>query len=377
MLNKAIVDYIKGVTAVKIVASGCVKGDYKKVSVRPVVIGGRELFQIEAFTEKQAFHFNVEKSALAEWFEDKASVFRQYVVFAPDETATFLVSSKGKVTKRISRNERVLEVKTSHDSKKDRILPEGRVVPALVDLGVMNSEGKIIKAMSDKFRQIDRFIRIIHDAVSRSENESFTILDFGCGQSYLTFITYGYLTEILKKDVKIVGYDLKSDVVDFCNKTAERYGYKNLEFFVNDVNNPPFKGKVDMIMSLHACDTATDATLDFAVKNNVKYIFSVPCCQHEINSAIKKGGDLDIFMQDGIIKDRMSALLTDAIRAELLRNSGYEVSVLEFVEFAHSPKNLMLRAVYTGKMRNSHDIGALCEKYGFTQTLYKKLSDGE
>lgn len=371
-MNREILDYIEQCEDLSLIAiSGSRKGN-GRLTIRPISIKGQVLFQAEKISESKAYHYNIERSDLIEWLEGNADGFRQYAVYSADKTATFLVSKKGRVNKSVSNNKTKRETVFEHDKAKEHIIGGG-IVPALVDLGVTTAEGTVIKSKSDKFRQIDRFVRIIDEAISDFDGESFTVLDFGCGKSYLTFILYWYFVNVRHKDVKIIGYDLKKDVVDFCNATAEKYGYNGLHFYVNDVNKAVYDGKVDMIISLHACDTATDAALDYAIKNKIKYIFSVPCCQHEINSSIVKGGDLDIFMTDGILKDRMCALLTDAVRIELLRQNGYEVGVLEFVEFAHSPKNLMIKAVLTNKKRVSVNIDGLCEKYGFTQTLNERL----
>jgi hypothetical protein len=194
----------------------------------------------------------------------------------------------------------------------------------------------------------------------------------------LTFIIYYFFSEVKKKNVKIIGYDLKKDVVEDCNRIAEKYGYNNLKFVVSDVTKDVlYDEHIDMVISLHACDVATDFALDYAIKKNVKYIFSVPCCQHEVNKSIKKGGDLDILLKHGLIKERVSALLTDSIRAGILEDMGYNVDVLEFVDFSHSPKNIMIRAKKTKKEteKNRKQIEELQQKYGFLQTLYSLVGE--
>ena len=263
----------------------------------------------------------------------------------------------------------------THNRQKQYILSEGTPIPALIDLGIFNSNYEIIKSKFDKFKQINRFIEIIDDSFKTTNKDEITILDFGCGKSYLTFIVYYYFTYIKNIKATIIGYDLKADVVENCNKIATKYGYNNLKFFVNDVTNDKlFEGNIDMIITLHACDIATDYALFFAIKNNVKNIFSVPCCQHEINNSISKGGDYDILLKHGLIKERFSALLTDSIRAEILHESGYHVDVLEFVDFTHSPKNLMLRATKVAKgFKPNFDIEKLTKQYKFNQTLYNLI----
>lgn len=206
-----------------------------------------------------------------------------------------------------------------------------------------------------------------------------TLLDFGCGKSYLTFIVYHYLTNVRHIDARIIGYDLKADVVDNCNRLAAKYGYGGLCFEVADVSKDKLYDRhIDAVISLHACDTATDHALHFAIAHNVPYIFSVPCCQHEVNNTIGKGnGDLDVLLRYGIVKERVSALLTDTVRAMLLEDAGYKVDVMEFVDLAHSPKNIMLRCVRSGKpsARHAEKIRQLMQRYGFQQTLYNLLND--
>ena len=213
------------------------------------------------------------------------------------------------------------------------------------ELGIFTKENKIVNQMYDKFKQINRFVEIIDDEFKNSNLKEITILDFGCGKSYLTFLIYHYFVNIKKIKANIIGYDLKKEVVENCNNLAKKYNCTGLKFVVSDVKKDKlFEGKIDMVVTLHACDTATDYALNFAIKNKAKYIFSVPCCQHEINLSIKQGGDYDLLLKHGIIKERFSALLTDSIRAEILSASGYSVDMLEFVDFAYSPKNIMIRA---------------------------------
>ena len=231
---------------------------------------------------------------------------------------------------------------------------------------------RIVKAKYDKYKQINRFIELVDDAFRASEQQEITILDFGCGKSYLTFILYYYFT--VKRGVKatILGYDLKEDVVEHCNAIAQKYGYDGLRFVVSDVTRDTLADThVDMVVTLHACDTATDYALWYAVEKGVKHIFSVPCCQHEINATIHKGGDFDLLLRHGLLQERFSALLTDSIRVAVLEDMGYTVDVIEFIDFAHSPKNLMLRCVKDRRVgeRNLSAAWELAEKYGFRQTL--------
>ncbi len=292
-----------------------------------------------------------------------------------DKTVTVLCSQKGSVRVR-SRNVRNKAADRENDRKKSYILGKDMPVSILADLGVCDAEGKIIKDMNKKFRQIDRFISIIDDTLKDFEGEEITVLDFGCGKSYLTFLCYHYLTRILGKKAVVIGYDINEKTVELCRSLAEKYDCSGISFYAGDVTkHNMFNGTPDLLMSLHACDTATDATLLYAATHGVKRVLSVPCCQHEINSIIGKGGDFDLLTgAGGVIKDRFCALLTDSVREELMKRCGYAVDVFEFVEFAHSPKNLMLRCV---KKRDSfpetEDIESLLDKYNVKQSFLEGI----
>ena len=259
------------------------------------------------------------------------------------------------------------------------ILREGIPVPFLVDLGVMSEQGKVHQSSYDKFKQINRFLEFIEDILpALSREREITILDFGCGKSYLTFAMYYYLHELKGLTLEVTGLDLKKDVIVHCNELAKKYHYEGLSFLHGDIADYTGTDSADMVVTLHACDIATDYALHYALQHDVKYIFSVPCCQHEINAQIKKGGELDIFLRHGIIKERMSALLTDSIRAAVLEDMGYEVDMIEFIDFAHSPKNIMLRctrkrAPYRRGTPRIDEARALAERYGFRQTLLELI----
>ncbi len=348
------------------------KSEFSKVNVKPVQVKGAIKFQVERFKDKKVFHINLGRDELADWFAENLDMkFAQVLYVMNDET--FHYHLKCGAYKRKSReNEKTAVAKTAHNREKSYILSEGENIPALVELGVFTQDFKIVRPMYDKYKQINRFVELVDDVFSKSGLSEITVLDFGCGKSYLTFILYYYFTVKRGIKAKIIGYDLKADVVEHCNAIAEKYGYDNLKFVVSDVTRDKlYDEKIDMIVTLHACDTATDYALDYAIKRGVKYIFSVPCCQHEINKQIKKGGDMDILLKYGIIRERTSALLTDAVRASVLEDMGYAVDVIEFIDFEHSPKNIMLRArKCKGESRkNREKVIELSEKYGFRQTL--------
>lgn len=278
--------------------------------------------------------------------------FRQCEIVTNDIVINILVSKKGKIT--INRKKsaaRLIESKSvkvndlSHNRTKHYILEEGIPVPFLIDLGVMNTKGDVLKPRYDKFRQINRFLEFVKDIVRElPRNREINIIDFGCGKSYLTFAIYYYLRELCGLDVRITGLDLKKDVINRCNQLSEKYGYDKLIFKLGDIADYEGQNNVDMVVTLHACDTATDYALYKAVSWNAKVILSVPCCQHEINKQIKNEM-MSPVLNYGILKDRMSAIMTDAIRAEVLKIRGYHTEILEFIDMEHTPKNLLIRAV--------------------------------
>lgn len=350
---------------------------YSKVILRPIQLKKQQFWQAEQYAQSKVYHRNIPNNEIKDWLKSIVLTYNQICIFVPGQTTTYSVPQNGMFKVAISTNSLKGKGVQKNNREKEYILKEGENIPALVDLGVFTHDFKVVKNKYDKYKQINRFIEIIDDEFSRFKNQNITILDFGCGKSYLTFIIYYYFVHIKNIDATIIGYDLKQDVVDNCNAIAKKYGYEKLQFVVSDVSKDVLYDKhIDMIVSLHACDTATDYALYYAIKKNVKSIFSVPCCQHEINLSIKRGGELDIFLKYGLIKERMSALLTDSIRALILEDMGYSVDMIEFVDFEHSPKNLMIRAQKTKipSNRNRERITKLIEQYSIRQTLFELLS---
>ncbi len=343
-----------------------------RVTVRPLLLKGKAFFQFAYQRGAQELHRNVAKGELLPAAEELCGKYRSVVLCTENETRQYVLRRDG--TYKCSGKSLAArgETELAHNREKQYLLCEGENIPALVDLGVFTKDFKIVRAKYDKFKQINRFIELVDDAFADWKQENITILDFGCGKSYLTFLLYYYFAVRRGLQTTIIGYDLKADVVERCNEIAARYGYDRLHFVCADVTRDVLYGeKIDMIVTLHACDTATDYALFYAIKHRVPRIFSVPCCQHEINAQIQKGGDFDLLLSHGLFKERFSALLTDAIRTAVLEDMGYAVDALEFIDFAHSPKNLMLRAVKTdGKSKGRSDTArALAERYGFHQTL--------
>lgn len=346
-----------------------------KVTIRPIASKSGRIFQAERFHGTKVFHENLTADALLKLFRDELDGrYRQVLIVASGSAAQYSLKVNGSYKRSVAPAVPRPADTLSHNREKSYILAEGENIPALVDLGVFSADFHIVKAKYDKYKQINRFIELVDQAISKDGREKFTILDFGCGKSYLTFILYYYLTVKRGVEAEIIGYDLKEDVVEKCGAIAEKYGYSGLHFIRTDVSRDALYDKhIDMIVTLHACDTATDYALFCALSKKADYIFSVPCCQHEVNLSIKKGGELDIFLEHGIIKERMCSLLTDSIRADVLEDMGYKVDLIEFIDFEHSPKNIMLRAVRNGKTGSGRIERAkeLAVRYGFEQTLLR------
>ena len=309
--------------------------------------------------------------------KELAENFRQFQAQGAVTDGVVLVSKKGKMTIKQKHHEQKEKVQIqAHNRVKQYILKEGVPVPFLIDLGVMNEQGKIIHARYDKFRQINRFLEFIEDILPRlSRDREITILDFGCGKSYLTFAMYYYLHELKSYDIRIIGLDLKTDVIRKCNELAKKYQYDKLTFLEGNIADYTGAEEVDMVVTLHACDTATDFALAKAIGWNAKVILSVPCCQHELNRQMKNDV-LSPIMNYGLLKERMAALVTDGLRAEYLKREGYDVQVLEFIDMEHTPKNILLRAVKTGRRADNEESIRACESFlRVTPTLGRLLDE--
>ena len=328
-----------------------------KVKVRPVMLKESIVFQVTEYRGAQVFHENYDKLQLIDKIEMyMKDGFKQMELTSTFLQATVLISKKGKITIKKKQMQTEKKIDLSHNKAKKYILQEGTPVPFLIDLGVQTKEGKIVKSNYDKFRQINRYLEFIADIMPILPNDRcINIIDFGCGKSYLTFALYYYMKILCNRDIQVIGLDLKEKVIDECNKLAECYGYDKLKFVTGDVSTYTGEGKVDMVVTLHACDTATDYAIEKAIKWGAKVIFTVPCCQHEVNMQIKND-TLQPLLKYGLIKERISALITDAIRANLLEEEGYQVQVMEFIDMEHTPKNILIRAVKE-KERKEKDTG--------------------
>ncbi len=338
-----------------------------KVKVRPVLLKGELYFQETLYRGTQVFHDNKSASDMVDRVMYLMEhVFRQAQVSTSVQDITVLVSKKGTVTikskKKAGAKRGELSGATAgagrvdtglleHNRTKHYILPEGHPVDFLIGLGVQTPDGKIAKARYDKFRQINRYLEFIEDILDQlPADRTIRIVDFGCGKSYLTFAMYHYLHTQQGRDIEVVGYDLKEDVIKKCNALAQQLGYKNLSFRQGDISDCEDKDSVDMVVSLHACDKATDYALEKAVKWGAKVIMAVPCCHHELNGQIQNDM-LQPILKYGVIKERVAALFTDALRANLLEERGYNTQILEFIDMEHTPKNLMIRGVKREGMR--------------------------
>lgn len=330
--------------------------------LRPLLIKGSLVFQAEEQVGRQAFHRNMSKEETVSYITELLDgSFRQAEIVSGRGTGLILVSRKGKVTVKVKQKahsggagDQPARIQSasglmSHNRQKSYILKEGSPVPFLVDLGVMTKEGRIVNSRYDKYRQINRFLEFIEDILPNlNQEEETTIIDFGCGKSYLTFAMYHYLKVLKEYPVRIIGLDLKQDVINHCSRLAMQYGYEGLDFYHGDIASYEGVDHVDMVVTLHACDTATDFALKKAVDWGAKVILSVPCCQHELAKQISCDIQKPV-LQYGLIKERMAALYTDAIRAQVLERCGYRTQILEFIDMEHTPKNILIRGIRQGR----------------------------
>lgn len=367
---------------IKIVISNKVKKDekYNKIAINLKENNKNKFYQIEKFTDKQVFHENIKINEISDKVGELIfGNYKQMTAWSNNEIFDLKISKKGKIFLGKKKNDNSKIVAKGHNKEKNYILKEGMIIEPLIDLGVFTKEGKVVNSKYDKYKQINRFIEIIDDEIKKNDYKELTILDFGCGKSYLTFVLYYYFVKIKNINVKMIGLDLKEDVIKKCNDIAKRYNYENLHFELGDINGFKYNNKVDMVITLHACDTATDYALYNAIKWNSKMIFSVPCCQHEFNSQMK-ANELSILTKYGIVQERVAALMTDSVRANLLECVGYKTQLLEFIDIAHSPKNILIRASKNNiskekKEKSLNEVNNLIRTFNFNPTLYNLLKN--
>ena len=364
---RELLDTVLNIDLIQIIASNSSdKERCQKIKVRPLLVKKQLIFQASEYVGTKVLHKNYAKKEFLSYIEELEAMdlfFGQFAIETKAENINVLMNKKGTVTikRKMKKQEAIVNAPSNleHNRTKQYILPEGTMVPFLVDLGVMTKEGKIVRTKYDKYRQINRFLEFVEDILpSLPKEQKVTILDFGCGKSYLTFAMYYYLKILQGYEIQIIGLDLKEDVIAHCNKLAKNYGYDELQFLVGDIASYEGVNQVDMVVSLHACDTATDYAIFKAIQWNAKVILSVPCCQHELNKQMKET-PLDQLFRYGLIKERTAALFTDAIRANLLEQWGYKAQVLEFIDMDHTPKNILIRGV----KKNSDTKQATPDKY--------------
>lgn len=352
------------------------KAELNKIKVRQVRVKDEVLYQICEYRNNQVFHKNVTREELISktkvWLDNN---MKQLLLRTTIRDVTVLISKKGMATVKIKENtgNKKIVKDISHNREKEYILKEGIAVPFLIDLGVMTKEGKIVHSKYDKFKQINRFLEMIEDILpSLNKGKELTVLDFGCGKSYLTFAMYYYFKELKGYQISIIGLDLKKEVIHNCNMLAGKYGYDNLKFLVGDISSYESTGKVDMVVTLHACDTATDYALYKACLWEADVILSVPCCQHELNGQVRNE-ILEPMLQYGLIKERFAALATDALRAQALELMGYKTQILEFIDMEHTPKNILIRAVKKKSLSKCKGDRLISISNDATKTEYENL----
>lgn len=321
--------------------------EYNKVNIKPFLKDNEVFYQFSYIYDKKTIHENLSSLEFLANIEAVFSHFKQMVVFSVNNDFQILKNKKG--TKVIKNKPSKKAGELLHNRKKNYIIPEDVPCKFLEILGVMNEQGKVYKDKFDKFRQINKYLEFIKDLEPElRKKDSIRIVDFGSGKAYLTFALYYYITEVLGIKAEITGIDLKKDVVEFCQNTAKKLGYTNLQFLWGDIKSfTKFEG-IDMIVTLHACDIATDMAIAQGIKWNSKIIMVVPCCQHEIFTQIKNE-QMSPILKHGILKERVSSLVTDAARGVLMEAVGYSVQFIEFIDMEHTPKNIMIRAIYKGE----------------------------
>lgn len=345
-----------------------VEKEFVKLKVKPVLVKNERVLQFEYEYEQKVFHENLSNAnAIDIAFGLIKTYFKQAMIYTIDADYQVLVSKKG-VPKVLEKAPSRNTFDLSHNRKKNYIIEENKPCNFLHALGVMDEHGKVFHKAYDKFRQINRYLEMIADCVPHLQTDrKIQVVDFGCGKAYLTFAMYYFFVELKKLEVDIIGLDLKTDVIETCSQLAKSLDYKDLHFVQGDIKNFTGLKQVDMVVSLHACDTATDESLAKAVSWDADVILAVPCCQHELFKKIHNPM-METMEKHGLIKERLSSLITDSIRANALEIMGYNSQMLEFIDMEHTPKNILIRAYKTGEMNED----ALKEYKEFTNFWHVK-----
>jgi SAM-dependent methyltransferase len=350
--------------------------ELKRIKLKPIELRGEYHIQIEYQYERILKHENVRLADFEERFNAIVDDFRQIQAEFTNQKVHIQISKKNKVLWKSDQQQSTKQVNLSHNRKKQYLLDPDKPYPFLIRLGVQTEDGKVRKQKFDKFKQINRFLEFIDDSLKHlPQNRQIKILDFGSGKSYLTFALYHYLKVEKGYDLAVTGLDLKKEVIEECNRIARDLQYEQLQFLVGDINDFNDEQQIDMVVTLHACDVATDMALARAVRWGAKVILSVPCCQHELNRQLE-APQLDVMINHGIIRERFAALATDSIRAQILELVGYEAQILEFIDMENTPKNLLIRAYYTGKEASSEkraEYDAFVSFLNATPFLQKEL----
>lgn len=346
-----------------------------KVKLERILLKNEEYIQFSTFVDNKAIHENIQQTdAMEKILSVMLNGFKQAVING-DNTATVLMNKKKefKITG-VKENIDFCDKAKEHNSTKNYILKNGEYVDWMFRLGLMDKDGKVVSHKQKKFRQINKFLEMLSD-IEENVPENSIIVDMGCGKSYLTFAMYHYFNIVKNKNIQIKGYDLKADVVEYCNRLTQEFGFEKLKFYAKDIAEiENTDNKISMIITLHACDIATDIAMYHGIRWNCKVIMSVPCCQHELFGQIKNES-MDIMLKHGVLKERFSALLTDSIRAEILEIAGYKTGVMEFIDMEHTPKNIMIRAVKKNNVKKDTDklkkLEELIKTYNVNPYLYK------
>ena len=335
--------------------------EFNKVTLRPVELKNVLGYQITSSTKTQEFHKNIDVNLISDFVYENTTIFKQCQIFTSNNDFHVLINKKGNISLKKTAPTQKSPMSINHNREKKYILDTDSSNAFLKALGIMDYNGEIKPSKYNKYKQINRYLEIVSDTISELPQKKLRIIDFGCGKSYLTFALYHYLTSILNKEVDVIGLDLKKDVISFCDDLAGKLGYTNLHFQVGDIGSYTSNETIDMVVSLHACNTATDAALEKALKWNSKVILAVPCCHHEAYTQIQND-ELNTIFKHGILKERISALITDGLRSQLLESMGYKVNMLEFIDLEHTPKNILIRAIRKPNAEiNSTAYKAYCE----------------